>query len=82
MVLQNFSLLPIFAGSPGFTFGDAVLQSSLYLGSSAIAFVASLVARQQTEAREVQRRLNAELRATRALLAESSRLGERVICTT
>ena len=78
MVLQNFSLLPIFAGSPGFTFGDAVLQSSLYLGSSAIAFVASLVARQQTEAREVQRRLNAELRATRALLAESSRLGERM----
>lgn len=78
MVLQNFSLLPIFAGSPGFTLGDAVLQSSLYLGSSAIAFVASLVARQQTEAREAQRRLNSELRATRALLAESSRLGERM----
>lgn len=78
MVLQNFSLLPIFAESPGFTLADAVLQSSLYLGSSAIAFVASLVARQQTEAREAQRRLNAELRATRALLAESSRLGERM----
>ncbi len=78
MVLQNFSLLPVFAGSPGFTLADAVLQSSLYLGSSAIAFVASLVARQQTEAREVQRRLNAELRATRVLLAESSRLGERM----
>lgn len=78
MVLQNFSLLPIFAQSPGFTFGDAVLQSSLYLGTSAIAFVASTVARQQAEAREAQRRLNAELRATRALLAESSRLGERM----
>lgn len=78
MVLQNFSLLPIFAGSPGFTTGDAVLQSSLYLGTSAIAYVASMVARQQAEARDAQRRLNAELRATRALLAESSRLGERM----
>ncbi|MCB1561538.1 MAG: sensor histidine kinase, partial [Xanthomonadales bacterium] len=37
-----------------------------------------LVARRQAEAREEQRRLNAELRATRALLAESSRINERM----
>jgi signal transduction histidine kinase len=36
-----------------------------------------MVGKQQAEAREEQRRLNAELRATRALLAESSRLTER-----
>ncbi len=40
-------------------------------------FVSSLVARQQPEAREEQRRLNAELRATRLLLAESARINER-----
>ena len=40
-------------------------------------FVTSLVARQQAQAREDQRRLNAELRATRALLAESARVNER-----
>jgi signal transduction histidine kinase len=36
------------------------------------------VAHQQAEQREAQRRLNAELHATRALLAESSRLNERM----
>jgi len=40
-------------------------------------FVTSLVARQQTDAREEQRRLNTELRATRVLLAESARVNER-----
>ncbi|MEO8460987.1 MAG: sensor histidine kinase [Dokdonella sp.] len=78
MVLQNFSLLPIFAATPGYTLSDAFLQSSLYVGSFALTFFASLVAKQQAEAREDQRRLNAELRATRVLLAESSRLGERM----
>jgi signal transduction histidine kinase len=41
-------------------------------------FVTSVVAKQQAEAREDQRRLNSELRATRTLLAESSRLAERM----
>src|SRR3546814_945901 len=36
-----------------------------------------MVARQQAQARDEQRRLNAELRATRALLAESARVNER-----
>ena len=35
------------------------------------------MARQQAEARDEQRRLNAELRATRVLLAESARVNER-----
>lgn len=78
MVLQNFFLLPQFASLPGYTIGLAFLQSSLYVGTSALSFFTSLVAKQQVEARDEQRRLNAELRATRALLAESSRLGERM----
>jgi signal transduction histidine kinase len=78
MILQNFFLLPQFASLPGYTLGLAFLQSSLYVGTSALSFFTSLVARQQVDARDEQRRLNAELRATRALLAESSRLGERM----
>jgi signal transduction histidine kinase len=53
------------------------MQSVLYAGFSGFVFVTSLVARQQAQAREEQRRLNAELRATRALLAESARVNER-----
>lgn len=80
MVLQNFSLVPVFASirEPVFSLGDAFLQSSLYLGFIVLAFVTSFVTKRQVEAREEQRRLNSELRATRALLADSSRLAERM----
>ena len=80
MVLQNFSLVPVFASirEPVFSLADAFLQSSLYLGFIVLAFVTALVTKQQVEAREEQRRLNSELRATRTLLAESSRLAERM----
>ena len=80
MVLQNFSLVPVFASirEPAFSLSDAFLQSSLYSGFIVLAFVTALVTKQQVEAREEQRRLNSELRATRTLLAESSRLGERM----
>ena len=78
MVLQNFSLLPLFASWPNYSLSLAAWQAIMYLGISATTFVTSSIARQQAEAREDQRRLNAELRATRALLAESSRLGERI----
>jgi signal transduction histidine kinase len=78
MVLQNFSLLPLFASWPTYSLSLAAWQAIMYLGISTTTFVTSLIAKQQAEAREDQRRLNAELRATRALLAESSRLGERM----
>ena len=78
MILQNFSLLPLFASWPNYSLSLAAWQAIMYLGISATTFVTSLIAKQQAEAREDQRRLNAELRATRALLAESSRMGERM----
>lgn len=83
-VVQNLSLLPVLIGLRDYTgellYGwfDAILQSFLYLGFSSFTFVTSMVARGQADAREEQRRLNSELRATRALLAESSRIAERV----
>ncbi len=78
LVLQHLALVPVFSQMEGFTPGFAVLQAMLYVGYSSFAMVIGLVAKQQAEAREEQRRLNSELRATRALLAESSRMSERV----
>ncbi|MDW8479233.1 MAG: sensor histidine kinase [Xanthomonadales bacterium] len=78
LAAQHLVLIPVFAAQPGFSAFEAVLQALLYVGFSAFVFVTSLVARRQAQARELQRRLNAELRATRALLAESSRLNERL----
>ncbi len=75
---QNLLLIPVIAGYTGWTVGSAVLQVCMYLGLSALVFFTSTVANQQAEQREVQRRLNAELRATRALLAESTRIAERM----
>jgi signal transduction histidine kinase len=79
LVLQNFSLVPVFIYRvEGFGWFDALLQSGLYFGFSGFTFVTSLVARRQADSREEQRRLNSELRATRTLLTESSRMGERM----
>lgn len=54
------------------------MQSLLYAGFSTFVFVTGYVAKLQAAARDEQRRLNAELRATRTLLAENSRVGERL----
>jgi signal transduction histidine kinase len=78
LVLQHLALVPVFASHVDFSLFESLLQALLYVGFSTFVFVTSLVAKRQAEAREEQRRLNAELRATRALLAESSRLNERV----
>ncbi len=79
LVLQNVACIPVMAITyPHMNIGTATLQAGLYLGFSVIVFIASEVARQQADAREEQRRLNSELRATRALLAESTRLSERM----
>jgi signal transduction histidine kinase len=75
---QNLLLIPVIASYPGWTVGTAILQVCMYLGLSALVFITSTVATQQAEEREAQRRLNSELRATRALLAESTRIAERM----
>ena len=78
LIVQHVALIPVFVRFEGFTLGIAVLQAMTYVGYSSFAMVIGLIAMQQAQAREEQRRLNAELRATRALLAESSRMSERV----
>jgi signal transduction histidine kinase len=78
LVIQHLGLVPVFLGRPEFSIIEALLQTTFYIGYATVAFVTGLIARQQAEARDEQRRINSELRATRALLAESSRLGERL----
>jgi signal transduction histidine kinase len=80
MVLQNFSMAPlcVHMTEPQYTWLEATLQCALYVGFSCIVFVSSFIARQQADSREEQRRLNSELRATRTLLTESSRIAERI----
>jgi signal transduction histidine kinase len=77
LVLSEFLVVPVYVRWLDMSWLVAVMQSLLYAGFSGFVFVTSLVARQQAQAREEQRRLNAELRATRALLAESARINER-----
>ena len=77
LVVSQFLIVPVYVHGLGFSWADALMQSMLYAGFCMFVFVTSLVARQQAQAREDQRRLNAELRATRALLAESARVNER-----
>ena len=73
----QLAVVPMFMLGLKFPLVEALMQSMLYAGFSGFVFITSLVALQQSEAREEQRRLNAELRSTRALLAESARVNER-----
>ncbi|WP_028838491.1 sensor histidine kinase [Thermomonas fusca] len=77
LLVSQLAVAPVFIRWLGFPPMEALMQSMLYAGFSGFVFVVSLVALQQAQAREDQRRLNAELRATRALLADSARVNER-----
>jgi len=77
LVLSQLAVVPVFVRGLDFPLLEAMMQSILYAGFSLFVFVTSLIARQQAQARDEQRRLNAELRATRALLGESVRVNER-----
>ena len=77
LLICQLAVLPVYWQLMHMPFFEALMQALLYAGFSMFVFVTSLVARQQAHAREIQRRLNAELRATRVLLADSARVNER-----
>lgn len=77
LLVSQLAVLPIYYVIFRMPLFEAIMQSLLYGGFSLFIFVTSLVAKQQAQARDEQRRLNAELRATRVLLAESARVNER-----
>lgn len=77
LVISELTVVPVYMWGLGLSLGEAIMQAVLYVGVTGFVFATSLVARQQAQAREEQRKLNAELRATRALLADSVRVNER-----
>ncbi len=78
LVVQNALLAAIIARIPEVTTSDAALTSGLYLGISLFVFMSSLAGLRQKDARDELRKVNSELRATQALLAENTRIAERV----
>jgi signal transduction histidine kinase len=78
LVGQNVLLAAIVSHLPERTLTDALLTSGLFLGMSLFAFMGSMAALRQQEARDELRKLNSELRATQALLTENTRIAERV----
>lgn len=78
MVVAHLALVPVMMQLPTYNLMLSIMQACLYFGFSALMFITSMVASQQADEREELRRLNSELRATRALLAESTRIAERM----
>ena len=75
---QNVFLAVTISMIPGVSFADAALAAGLFLGISLFAFMSSVVALRQHTARDELRMVNSELHATQALLAENTRIAERV----
>jgi len=78
LIGQNVLLALIISTIPGVSSTDAALTAGLFLGISLFAFMSSVVALRQHAARDELRKVNSELRATQALLAENTRIAERV----
>jgi signal transduction histidine kinase len=78
LIIQNVLLALTIGTVPGVGYADAALTGGLFLGISLFAFMSSVVALRLQAARDELRKLNSELQATQALLAENTRIAERV----
>ena len=78
LIIQNVLLAVTINRLPDVSLGDASLQAGLFLGMSMFAFMSSVVVLRQSAARDELRRVNSELQATQSLLAENTRIAERV----
>ena len=78
LIIQNVLLAITINRVLHLSLGDASLQAGLFLGVSMFAFVSSVVVLRQNAARDELRRVNSELQATQSLLAENTRIAERV----
>lgn len=74
---QLFSGLQNFAETENMQI-DSMSLLFFWIGISSFSYVLSLVAFRQQSAKEELRKLNSELRATQVLLADSSRINERL----
>jgi len=78
MIGQNVLLVMVISRIPDISFSDAALVGGLFLGISLFAFMSGVVALRQHIARDALRKVNSELLATQALLADNTRIAERV----
>jgi signal transduction histidine kinase len=78
LILQNALLVLVLHRIPDIALSDAATTGGLFLGISGFAFMSGMVALQQHNARDELRKVNSELRATQALLADNTRIAERV----
>jgi len=75
---QSVLLVLVLYSIPGIGLTDAAVGGGVFLGMSLFAFMAGMVALRQHAARDELRKVNSELRATQALLADNTRIAERV----
>jgi signal transduction histidine kinase len=78
LIAQNVLLAVIINSFPEVDFTYATFLAGLFLGMSLFVFISSLAALRQNDSRDELRKVNSELRATQALLAENTRMAERV----
>ncbi len=78
LIAQNIGLTLLVLAFDEISLGQAIVYGGLNLGLSSFVFATSIMARRHAEARAEMRKVNSELRATQALLAESTRIAERV----
>ena len=78
LIAQNVGMALMSAAITETYWQQVVLTYGFYLGYSSFTFVVSLVARRHSSARNDLRRVNSELRATQSLLAQGTRLAERL----
>lgn len=78
LIGQYVLLALIISSFPEVEFSYAALLSSVFLGISLFVFISSYAALRQNDSRDELRKVNSELRATQALLAENTRMAERV----
>ena len=78
LMLQNVLLALVLVSIPDIPFADSMVTGGLFLAVSLFAFMSGMVALRQNEAQDELKRVNSELRATQALLADNTRIAERV----
>lgn len=78
LLAQSLTFAAALSTVPNVSFTDAAMTAGLFMGISLFAFMSSLVGLRQHAARDELRKLNSELHATQALLADNTRIAERV----
>lgn len=78
LIGQNILLAVTLSRIPDVSLSDASMESGLFLGISLFAFMSSVVVLRENAARDELRRVNSELQATQVLLADNTRIAERV----